>query len=76
MAELTHGKLPVQTVERMHRLVGGDARVEEMILRFIADRYRAKSLIYLPPQVAKEILKRPADFIQAAKNYCEPELKF
>ena len=28
------------------------------------------------PAVAKEILKRPADFIQAAKNYCEPELKF
>ena len=69
-------RLPVQTVERIQRLVGGDARVEEMILRFIASRYRAKSLIYLPPHVAKEILKRPADFIQAAKAYCEPELKF
>jgi hypothetical protein len=68
--------LPVETVERLHRLVGGDARGEEMILRFIADRYGAGSLIYLPPHVAKEILKRPADFIQAAKNYCEPELKF
>ena len=76
MEELTPVKLPVQTVERIHRLVGGDARVEEMILRFIADRYHAKSLIYLPPHVAKEILKRPADFIQAAKNHCEPELKF
>lgn len=76
MEELTSAKLPVQTVERLHRLLGGDARVEEMILRFIADRYAARSLIYLPPHVAKEILKRPADFIQAAKNYCEPELKF
>ncbi len=70
------GRLSVQTVERLHRLLGGDVRVEEMILRFIADRYAAKSLLYLPPQVAKEILKRPADFIQAAKNYCEPELNF
>jgi len=70
------GRLSVQTVERLHRLLGGDVRVEEMILRFIADRYGAKNLLYLPPQVAKEILKRPADFIQAAKNYCEPELKF
>lgn len=68
--------LPVQMVERLHRLIGGDARVEEMILRFIADRYAAQSLLYLPPNVAKEILKRPADFIQAAKNYCEPELRF
>ena len=70
------GRQSVQTVERLHRLLGGDVRVEEMILRFIADRYGAKNLLYLPPQVAKEILKRPADFIQAAKNYCEPELRF
>ena len=70
------GRLSVQTVERLHRLLGGDVRVEEMILRFIADRYGAKNLLYLPPQMAKEILKRPADFIQAAKNYCEPELNF
>jgi hypothetical protein len=69
-------RLPVQTVERLHRWLAGDARVEGMILRFIAARYGAKSLLYLPPHVAKEILKRPADFIQAAKNYCEPELSF
>jgi hypothetical protein len=69
-------RLPVQTVERLHRLLGGDVRVEEMIVRFIADRYGARSLIHLPPHVAKEILKRPADFIQAAKQHCEPELQF
>ena len=70
------GRLSVQTVERLHRLLGGDARVEGLILQFIADRYGAKNLLYLPPHVAKEILKRPADFIVAAKNHCEPELKF
>jgi hypothetical protein len=70
------GRLSVQTVERLHRLVGGDARVEGMILRFIADQYGAKNLLYLPLHVAKEILKRPADFIRAAKNHCEPELNF
>jgi hypothetical protein len=43
-------------------------------LRFIAGRYGAKSLVYLPGQVAAEILKRPADFVRAAKRYCEPEL--
>lgn len=72
----TTGRLSVQTVERLQRLLGGDARVEGMILRFIADHYGAKSLLYLPPQVAKEILKRPADFIRAAKEHCEPELSF
>ena len=70
------GRLSVQTVERLHRLLGGDARVEGMVLQFIADKYGAKNLLQLPPQVAKEILKRPADFIQAAKNHCEPELPF
>jgi hypothetical protein len=70
------GRLSGQTVERLHRLISGDVRVEEMILRFIADKYGAATLLHLPPQVVKEILKRPADFIQAAKNYCEPELNF
>jgi hypothetical protein len=28
----------------------------------------------LPPHVAAEVVKRPADFIRAAKRYCEPEL--
>ena len=70
------GRLSVQTVERLHRLLAGDPRVEGMILRFIADRYRARTLLHLPPHVAREILRRPADFIRAAKEYCEPELKF
>ena len=73
--EFRQGRLSVEIVERLHRLVGGDARVEGMILRFIADRYGAKNLLYLPPHVAKEILKRPADFLRAAKEHCEPELK-
>jgi hypothetical protein len=70
------GRLSVQTVERLHRLLAGDVHVEGMILQFIADRYGAATLLHLPPHVAREILKRPADFIQAAKNLCEPELKF
>ena len=69
-------RLPVQTVEHLHRLLGGDARVEDMVLRFIADRYGAANLLQLPPHVAKEIIKRPADFIHAAKQHCEPELRF
>ena len=70
------GRLPVETVERLHRLLGGDAQVEGMVLRFIADKYGARNLFYLPPHVAREILKRPADFLRAAKEYCEPEVGF
>jgi len=70
------GRLSVQTVERLHRLLGGDVRVEGMIVKFIADKYGAATLLHLPPHVAREILKRPADFIRAAKNHCEPELNF
>ena len=62
------------TVQRIERLVGGDLVTEEQILRFIRDRYGARNLLFLPRQVASEVCKRPADFIRAAKRYCEPEL--
>ena len=68
------GRLPVDVVQHIHRLLGGEARVEDMALRFIADRYGAKNLRHLPAHVAKQIIKRPADFIRAAKQHCEPEL--
>jgi hypothetical protein len=69
-------RLPVTTVQRIHRAVGGDPVVEEMILRFIANHYSAKNLFYLSHLVATAILKRPSDFIRAAKRFCEPELPF
>jgi hypothetical protein len=67
-------RIDVATVQRIERLVGGDPLTEDQILRFIGSRYGANDLFYLPPHVAAEVCKRPADFIQAAKQYCEPEL--
>ena len=67
-------RLPVAMVQRIERLVGGDPVTEEQILGFIAARYGAKNLIYLPAHVAAAICKRPGDFIRAAKQYCQPEL--
>ena len=69
-------RLPVQVVEHLHRLLGGDAHVEDMVLKFIADKYAAPNLLYLPPAVASQIIKRPADFLTAVKNHCEPEFPF
>ena len=69
-------RLPVPTVLRLHRVLEGDVRVEAMILRYIQERHGAKDLLHLPAKVAEAALKRPADFIRAAKNHCEPELKF
>ena len=66
--------LSVATVQRIERLVGGDPVTEGRVLRFIGARYGAKSLVYLPPLVAAQVLKRPADFVRAAKRWCEPEL--
>lgn len=67
-------RLPVQVVEHLHRLIGGDAQVEAMALQFIADKYGAATLFQLPANVASEILKRPGDFLRAVKEHCEPEL--
>ena len=70
------GRLPVQVVEHLHRLLGGDPRTEKMVLDYIAFRWGAKNLFYIPPKAASEIIRRPADFLTAAKNYAEPELNF
>ncbi len=69
-------RLTVAEVERLHALLGGDPRTEEMIIRFIGDRYGAPSLFEVPWAVAAQIQRRPADFIRAAKLHCEPELPF
>ena len=67
-------RLPVDVVEHIHRLVGGDARTEKMVERFIADQYGAKNLLYLPAAAATQFIRRPADFLTAVKNHCEPGL--
>jgi hypothetical protein len=70
------GRQRVGDVQRMHDAIGGDPVTEAMILRFIADRYGARNLLQVSPKVAAEILKRPVEFIRAAKRHCEPELNF
>ena len=74
--EKQNTRVSADTVRRMERLVGGDPVTEEQILRFIGARYGAKNLFSLPPHVAAAVCKRPADFLAAAKRYCEPELNF
>lgn len=70
------GRLHVCDVQRIHDAVGGDPLTEEMILKFIADRYGARNFFHVSPKVAAEILRRPVEFIRAAKKHCEPELPF
>ena len=77
MSDAAHiDRLTVGEVERLHQLLGGDPRTEEMVLRFIADKYRARNLFYLPRPVAKQVFVRPGDFLRAVKQHCEPELGF
>ena len=72
----TQERLSPDLVKRLERVIGGDPVTEEEILRFIGSRYGAENLFYLPRPVAAEILKRPADFIRAAKRFRQPELGF
>ena len=75
--ELTaHGRLLACDVERLHRVLGGDPMTEDAVLRFIAARYGARSLFFLPAKVAAAILKRPGDFLRAVKTHWQPELRF
>ena len=67
-------RLPVQVVEHLHRLLGGDAHVEDMVLKFIGYQYGAQNLFEIPAAAATQIIRRPADFLTAVKNHCEPGL--
>jgi hypothetical protein len=67
-------RLPVQVVEHLHRLLGGDARLEDVVLDYVEFRWGKRDLFYIPPKAASEIIRRPADFLTAAKNHSEPEL--
>ncbi len=71
---ISNGHLPVATVQRLERLLGGDPVTEDQVLRFIVAQYGARNLLYLPPRVAGAVLKRPADFLAAARRHCQPEL--
>jgi hypothetical protein len=70
-----HGRLLPREVERLQRVLGGDHVTEEAVLRFIAARY-GRSLVFLPANVGAAILKRPGDFLRAAKLHWQPELRF
>ena len=61
----------VEDVQRLHRLLSGDARQEEMILRWIAAQFGARSLMELPRDVAEAAVKRPGDFVRAARGFHE-----
>jgi hypothetical protein len=72
----TRERLPVQTVERLHRLLGGEPFSEGIVLRFIRERWGARSLIYLPPAEAARALANPTGFLSEAKAHCEMEVGF
>ena len=69
-------RLPVGTVLRIERLVGGDPVTEGLVLDYIEERFGARNLLYLPQKVAAAILDRPDAFLRTAKNFFEPELPF
>ncbi|HEY6009242.1 MAG TPA: hypothetical protein VIU40_13030 [Geobacteraceae bacterium] len=64
-----------EDVRRLERLLAGDPAVEDAVLAFITNNYGAKSLFTLPANIAAEIIRRPADFIRAAKRAKQPELE-
>ena len=75
-AEPRPGNLPVQVVEHLHRLLGGDARVEGIVEVYIGHPVARKTLLHTAAGREREILRRPADFLTAVKKHCEPELNF
>ncbi len=63
------GLLSADTVRQLHRLLGGDNKVEGLVLDFIASKFGSRGLFYIPANVAEQILARPNDFLKAVKKF-------
>jgi diadenosine tetraphosphate (Ap4A) HIT family hydrolase len=68
--------LNTERVRRLEQLLGGDPVTEGHVLVFIKNKFGARNLAEIPEKTAKEIFRRPADFLVAAKKFCVPELPF
>lgn len=69
-------KVTVEEVRRIERLVGGEPEVEAAVMAFVKHHYGIENLLDLHPKVAAEIRRRPLAFIQAAKEFLQPGLRF
>jgi hypothetical protein len=69
-------RISVETAKHIARLLEGDFATEEMLVRFVKEKYGVPTVLDLPPKIAREIIRRPGDFIRAARRWCEPELPF
>ena len=70
------GRLPVNIVQHIERLVGGGPVQEAQVLAYISDQFQAASLFYLPTEVAERIIANPSRFVELVKQYHEPLLTF
>lgn len=69
-------RIPVETVQQLESLIGGDPIMEQWVLDFIQAKYQARNLLFLTEKVAEEILKRPEAFKKAAReNHLMESLK-
>jgi len=64
-------RLPLQTMHILHQLLGGVATTETQVLDFIEAHYGVRNLFYLSHRLAGEIIKRPHDFLKAAKKFAK-----
>ena len=68
-------RLPLHVCLHLERLVGGDARTENLVRAFILKHWKVDCITRLPLPVAYEIMRRPADFLANARELSEPSLK-
>ncbi len=69
-------RLPLATVRHLDRVLGGDPVTEDLVVQYIAARWGARNLFYVPRDKAADILKNPAAFIGSLKRRSQPELAF
>lgn len=67
-------RLTADEVRHLMTLVGDDNEDQRAVLLFIAHYYSADDLFQIPRHIYKEIIQRPRDFVQAARQFANPEL--
>ncbi len=64
----------IETVRALEKLVGQDPKRQLAVLEFIGERYGSAGLHRLPRHVAREIRRRPGDFLKAVRLGKQAEL--
>jgi hypothetical protein len=68
--------IPIETVQKLQRLLGKDKKTEDMVVNFISAKWGAKNLARITEKQAEAIINRPQAFLKACEEVWRDDVPF